>query len=129
MATPIPCDYAECEALADVLISDLANGDGYGWCGPHYLAVARSMVEAADAADADAEAAQADAEAEARLAQLGRVEDPTASEPSSDAGDQPDDDAGSPPAADLDPNATDRGTVVSGDPGSTGRKRAAPAIA
>lgn len=106
MATPIPCDFEGCDQLADILISDIANGGGYGWCGPHYLAVARAMIEAADGAAAKAEADQADADAVARIEALGDPADPTGSDASSDVDDPPGGEPGTPVdelLAELDP--------------------------
>ena len=96
MATPIPCDWDGCDGLADVLVSDITNGDGNGWCGPHYVEVCRQVVHAVDDAAATAEAQEADAQALARLAALGGPTDPTASGPSSDAIEAPDDEPGTP---------------------------------
>ncbi len=96
MATPIPCDWEGCTSLADVLISDLEHGEGSGWCGPHYLDVCRQVVRAADDATTQAEVDATDAEALARLGVTDRESDPTASGPSSDAGDPPADDGGTP---------------------------------
>ena len=128
MATPIPCDWQGCTSLADMLTSDLANGDGFGWCGPHYLDVCRQLIESVDAAAAAAEAQAADDEAVARLAQLGRDQDPTGSAASSDGAGAPDDGAGTPPGDGLDQDTPDGGTAASGDPGSSAEDLAAVAV-
>lgn len=116
MATPIPCDWEGCPNLADVLVSDIANGDGNGWCGPHYLEVCRQVAMAADDAAAEAEAREADADALRRLESLGTAPDPTASDESSDGTGAPDGGPGTPDGDGSDQDTPDGGTAVSEAP-------------
>lgn len=126
MATPIPCDYTDCPAPADMLVSDLTNGDGFGWCGPHYMAVIRAMVEAADDAASTAEAQAATDEAVARLERLAAAPDPTGSEPSSDAGEAPAESPGTPDDGGGDQDSSDGPAADSGDPGASEAAVTAP---
>lgn len=66
MAQPVHCDFTGQEShLADVLVSQIANGDTTAWCFTHYVDVCQAVLDTAQAAVA--EAAQADQEATARL--------------------------------------------------------------
>lgn len=72
MAQAIHCDgEGHREALADVMVSRLENGETTAWCFDHYIELCRSMVVAADAAAAElaaqAEADESAAEATRRL--------------------------------------------------------------
>ena len=49
MAQLIHCDYTDCPALADVLISRIANGETMAWCDDHYLEMSAAIVAAAEA--------------------------------------------------------------------------------
>jgi hypothetical protein len=66
MAQPITCDYTGCGLPYDVLVSRAANGETLAWCDPHYIEVARAIVDAVDALEREATDAAA-------LAQLGEV--------------------------------------------------------
>lgn len=68
MAQPINCDYAGEVHPADVLVSRLGDGETTAWCDPHYIEVARAIVDAV-------EAAERQATDEAALAQLGVAAD------------------------------------------------------
>ena len=81
MAKPIECDPHNLDHLADLLVTDLSNGNVTAYCAEAFaetvLAMASAMVEA--------ETAQAAAEAEAKLADTPAAPDPTGSGPSSGA--------------------------------------------
>ena len=67
MAQAIRCDIqGEPDHLADVLVSQIANGDTTAWCFTHYVAVCQAVLDSA--AEAEAQAAQAAQEAADRLA-------------------------------------------------------------
>jgi hypothetical protein len=57
MAQPILCDQHDRAHAADVLVSQLANGETFGACGAGFLEFCRSLVEQADQEEADATAA------------------------------------------------------------------------
>lgn len=107
MATPIPCDWDGCDQLADILVSDITNGDGNGWCGGHYLEVCRMVSATADEAAATAEAQATDDAAVARLEAMGAAQDPTASDASSDAAEARGGAPGTPSGAGADDEASD----------------------
>lgn len=86
MAQPVHCDIQGQEPhLADVLVSQIANGDTTAWCFTHYVDVCQAVLDTAR--ETAAEAARTDQEAEARLegAQPGAGEEPVHPE----AGDGP----------------------------------------
>ena len=56
------CDFTDCGVLADVLSTNLANGDTGAWCFAHYIDLCRAVVAGADAAGQEADEAAADAE-------------------------------------------------------------------
>lgn len=65
MAQAIHCDTTDhADVLADVMVSQTANGDTSAWCFPCYVEVCRQVVETVEATVREATAA----EAEARLA-------------------------------------------------------------
>ena len=90
MAQPIYCDWEGCDEPADVMVSQLANGDTLAWCNPHWGQVllamaaelepgqelpgpaARQESDEDDGRDRDDEDAD-DAEAIARLEATGRA--------------------------------------------------------
>ena len=74
MAQAIHCDVHGGEHLADVLVSQLANGETMAACSSGYLDLCRAYVAAADQAEAEA----TDAEATDRLAAVDAPADPTA---------------------------------------------------
>lgn len=85
MATPIHCDADGCGQLYDVILTTAEPAQTTSWCYPHFLDMARSLVQGADAAEIEA----TDAAAEAALASAGPAADPTASPGSSAVDDQP----------------------------------------
>lgn len=48
MAQPLQCDYQGCPEQGAVLVQRIGTPDVYVWCDPHYEAVTRVMLEAAD---------------------------------------------------------------------------------
>jgi len=66
MAQAVHCDHQGSDThLADVLVSQLANGDTTAWCFTHYVDVCQAVLDTVAATEA--EAAQAAADANARL--------------------------------------------------------------
>lgn len=104
MAQTIRCDYTECPELADVIVSNLENGETVAWCGPHYIEAAIAIADSVASAEADQAAAGAeraleaagqapaleDAELDAAAIEA-RIGGPAATEATEDA--TPDDDA------------------------------------
>lgn len=81
MAQPIHCDWTgHLDALADVMVTNMANGDTSAWCFPHYVEVCRATVETFDQGVAEAEAAEV-------AQRLEGVTPPPDAEPGSSAGD------------------------------------------
>lgn len=76
MAQPIHCDdQANPQHPADVMVSQLANGDTTAWCFTHYVDVCRAVIATVEETVAEAAATDQDA-----LARLEAVEAPTGDE-------------------------------------------------
>lgn len=80
MAEPIRCDVHNLDHLADVLVTQTANGETFAACHEGYLATCRALVAQVDAAEADA----TDAAAVAALEDAGPAPEPPTSPASSD---------------------------------------------
>lgn len=85
MAQPITCDVHGNEHIADVLVSQLANGSTFAACADGYLEMCRAVVAGAGPSEADI----ADADALARLDAAGAGSSFPTSPSSSDAGEAP----------------------------------------
>jgi len=70
------CDATDCGTYADVLVSQLANGDTMAWCGTHFVQMCAAVAESTVNAEADEAAAEA-------LTKLGETEAAAAVFPSS----------------------------------------------
>jgi hypothetical protein len=111
-AQAIHCDWeGHLDALADVMVTRLENGDTTAWCFPHYVEISRAAVDTFDAAIA----AQQDAEVAERMA---GVSPPSGADPGGDAGGAP----ASPGAPADEPE----GTPSAGEPGDSEASVPAP---
>ena len=102
MAHDIHCDVHDREHLADVLVTQLADGTTFAACAAGYAAMCQAIVDAANAQEQD----DAAAEAERRLGHLGPP-DPFPTSPASSPADDP---AAEPPTKPADvPESRKRG--------------------
>jgi len=113
MAQAIHCDgEGHLEVLADVMVSNLANGDTSAWCFAHYVDVSRALVDTFDQAVAEKEAAEV-------AARLEGITPPEGSDQAPDAG-------GSEVPAEL-PADDPEGTATAELPGGPEAPEPAPA--
>lgn len=112
MATPILCDVHGQAHLADVLVTQLENGDTLGACSAGYAELARALVEAIDAPEREA----TDTEAVRRLGGDGDPE-PGRTSPDSSGADDPDGGSPGEPASGDDPTANTTGDDPPGGDG------------
>lgn len=68
MAQTILCDYTGCGELADVIVSNLENGETVAWCGPHYIEAAIAIADSVANGEADQAAAAAESALEGVVA-------------------------------------------------------------